>query len=88
MRDPTVHQPIWTPIEAPAGYALELDTSRPVGGLRHRLLPYGEWREGNIPTDPSLEEMIGPSLTIEGENWTGEAREFLEEFDRRTKEID
>lgn len=62
-----------------------MDVSQPHGRLRHRLLPDGEWREGKVPIDPSLEEIIGPSIAVEGENWTGAAREFLEDLDGKTK---
>ena len=53
--------------------------------LKHRLLSDGEWREGNVPVDPSFEEIIGPSIAVQGENWTGAAREFLEDLDGKTK---
>lgn len=86
-RPPSIRSAIWTPIEAPPGYAVEMDTSHPHGLIRHRLLPDGEWREGIVPADPSLEEIIGPPVSIEGEPWTGAAREFLEDFDRKTKDL-
>ena len=75
----------WIPIKAPDGYELEMDVSHPHGRLRHRLLPDGEWREGNVPVGPSLEQIIDPSIAVEGENCTGAAREFLEDFDRKTR---
>lgn len=75
----------WVPIKAPDGYELEMDVSHPHGTLRHRLLPDGEWREGNLPVDPSLEEIIGPSTAVKGETATGAAREFLEDFNRKTR---
>jgi hypothetical protein len=78
----------WISIKPPEGYELEMDVSHPHGKLRHRLLPDGGWREGNVPSDPSLEEIIGQSITIEGENQTDEAREFLDDFDAQIKAID
>ena len=75
----------WVAIKAPEGYELEMDVSHPHGRLRHRLLPDGEWRDGNLPIDPSLAEIIGPSIAVDGENWTGAAWEFIEDFDRQTK---
>ena len=57
----------WISIKSPEGYELEMDVSHPHGRLRHRLLPDGEWRKGNVPVDPSLEEIIGPAAVVEGE---------------------
>lgn len=75
----------WIPINAADGYELEMDVSHPHGTLMHRLLPDGEWREGNVPVDPSLEEIIGPSIAVEGKNRTDAARKFVEDSDGRTK---
>lgn len=76
------------PVLAPAGYCVEMDVSRPRGAVRHRLLPSGEWREGNVPETLRLDDLVGPSVKIEGENWTDAAREFLDAFDAQVKAID
>ena len=75
----------WIVIKAPDCYELEMDVSRPHGKRRHRLPPSGEWREGKVLVDPSLEAIIGPSIAVEGENWTGAAREFLEDWDGKNE---
>jgi hypothetical protein len=75
----------WIAIKSPDGFELELDVSHPHGKLRHRPLPNGEWREGNVPVEPSLEEIIDPSIAVGSENWTGGGREFLEDLDGKTK---
>jgi hypothetical protein len=62
----------WIAIKAPDGYELEMDVSHPHGKLRHRLLPNGEWRDGNVPVEPSLEEIIDHSIAVGSENWTGD----------------
>lgn len=75
----------WISIKAPDGYELEMHVSRPPGTLRHRLLPDGEWREGTVPVDPSLEEVIGPLIAVEGENWTAAVRSCLRTWTTKLK---
>lgn len=83
-----IHRPVWVPLVAPAGYCVEMDVSRPGGAVKHRLLPNGEGREGNVPETVRLDDVVGPSIKIEGENQTDEAREFLDDFDAQVKAID
>lgn len=87
MRRPSIHRPVWVPVVAPAGYCLEMDVSRPAGAVRHRLLPNGEWREGNVPETVRLDDLVGPSIKIQGPNRTAEARAFLDDFDAKVNAI-